>query len=67
MYLGIFGNQFPGHQGFGVKEEVKGTYDGTFAYLSTTGEDLTAIEKKWLCVKELTAPVQEGFSIQIVE
>lgn len=48
---------------FGVKEEVKGTYDGTFAYLSTTGEDLTAIEKKWLCVKELTAPVQEGQEI----
>ncbi len=48
---------------FGVKEEVKGTYDGTFAYLSTTGEDLTAIEKKWLCVKELTAPVEEGQEI----
>lgn len=45
---------------FGVQEEVKGTYDGTFAYLSTTGEDLTKIEKKWLCVKELTAPVEKG-------
>ena len=48
---------------FGVQEEVKGTYDGTFAYLSTTGEDLTAIEKKWLCVKELTAPVEKGQEI----
>lgn len=48
---------------FGVKEEVKGNYDGTFSYLSTTGEDLTAIEKKWLCVKELTAPVEEGQEI----
>ena len=48
---------------FGVEEEVKGNYDGTFSYLSTTGEDLTAIEKKWLCVKELTAPVEEGQEI----
>lgn len=48
---------------FGVQEEVKGTYDGTFAYLSTTGEDLTKIEKKWLCVKELTAPVEKGQEI----
>ena len=30
---------------FGVKEEVQGTYDGTFSYLSTTGEDLTSIER----------------------
>ena len=46
-----------------MKEEVQGTYDGTFSYLSTTGEDLTSIEKKWLCVKELTAPVAEGQEI----
>ncbi len=48
---------------FGVEEKVKGKYDGTFSYLSTTGEDLTGIEKKWLCVKELTAPVEEGQEI----
>ena len=48
---------------FGVQEKVKGKYDGTFSYLSTTGEDLTGIEKKWLCVKELTAPVEEGQEI----
>lgn len=48
---------------YGVQEEVQGIYDGTFSYLSTTGEDLTSIEKKWLCVKELTAPVAEGQEI----
>ena len=44
----------------GVQEEVLGEYDGTFSYLSTTGEDLTAVEKKWYAVPELTAPVEEG-------
>lgn len=48
---------------FGVQDEVQGKYDGTFSYLSTTGEDLTNIEKKWLCVEELTAPVEEGQEI----
>ena len=48
---------------FGVSEEVLGKYDGTFSYLSTTGEDLNSIEKKWLCVKELKAPVEEGQEI----
>lgn len=47
----------------GTKEEVRGKYDGTFAYLSTTGEDLTSIEKKWYAKKELTAPVEEGQEI----
>ena len=40
----------------GVQEEVLGEYDGTFSYLSMTGEDLTAVEKKWYAVPELTAP-----------
>jgi len=48
---------------FGVKEQVLGTYEGNFSYLSTTGEDLTGIEKKWYCHKELKAPVVEGQEI----
>lgn len=48
---------------FGVKETVPGTYDGTFSYLSTTGEDLTGIEKKWFCQKELEAPIEKGQEI----
>ena len=47
----------------GVQEEVAGEYDGTFSYLSTTGEDLTSIEKKWYAVEELTAPVEKGQEI----
>ena len=47
----------------GVQEEVTGEYEGSFSYLSTTGEDLTAIEKKWYAVPELTAPVKEGQEI----
>ena len=47
----------------GVQEEVTGEYEGSFSYLSTTGEDLTAIEKKWYAVPELTAPVEEGQEI----
>ena len=46
-----------------MQEEVLGEYDGTFSYLSTTGEDLTAVEKKWYAVSELTAPVEEGQEI----
>lgn len=48
---------------FGVEDEVPGKYEGSFSYLSTTGEDLGSIEKKWLCVRELTAPVEEGQEI----
>ena len=47
----------------GVQEEVRGEYDGTFSYLSTTGEDLTAVEKKWYAMEELEAPVEEGQEI----
>jgi D-alanyl-D-alanine carboxypeptidase (penicillin-binding protein 5/6) len=48
---------------FGVLDEVEGRYDGSFTYLSTTGENLDGIEKKWLGVTELTAPVEEGQQI----
>lgn len=47
----------------GVQEKVRGEYDGTFSYLSTTGEDLTAVEKKWYAMEELEAPVEEGQEI----
>lgn len=47
----------------GVFEEVRGKYDGTFSYLSTTGEDLTAVEKKWYAMERLEAPVNEGQEI----
>ncbi len=47
----------------GVEEEAEGEYDGAFSYLSTTGEDLTAIEKKWYAKKELAAPVEKGQEI----
>ena len=44
----------------GVQEEVRGEYDGTLSYLSTTGEDLTAVEKKWYAMEELEAPGQQS-------
>lgn len=48
---------------FGVAEHAKGSYAGMFSYLSTTGENLSGITKKWLCAKELTAPVKKGQEI----
>ena len=47
----------------GVQDQVAGEYDGTFSYLSTTGEDLTSVEKKWYAVEELEAPVEKGQEI----
>ena len=49
----------------GVKEQVTGDYDGTFSYLSTTGEDLKSIKKEWV-YEELTAPVEKGAQIGCV-
>ena len=48
---------------FGVQDVVEGTYDGTFSYLSTTGENLSSIEKKWYCKTELEAPLEAGQEI----
>lgn len=48
---------------FGVEEEVSGICDGCFSYLSTTGENLSSIEKKWYYQKELKAPIEEGQEI----
>ena len=47
----------------GVEEEVAGEYAGTFSYLSTTGQDLTGIEKKWYAKTEVEAPVEKGQQI----
>ena len=47
----------------GVEEEAAGEYAGTFSYLSTTGQDLTGIEKKWYAKPELEAPVEQGQQI----
>lgn len=47
----------------GVEEEAAGEYAGTFSYLSTTGQDLTAVEKKWYAKTELEAPVEQGQQI----
>ncbi|MCI8416312.1 MAG: D-alanyl-D-alanine carboxypeptidase [Lachnospiraceae bacterium] len=49
----------------GVKEQVTGEYDGTFSYLSTTGEDLKSIKKEWV-YEELSAPVEKGAQIGCV-
>ncbi len=47
----------------GVEEEAAGEYAGTFSYLSTTGQDLTGIEKKWYAKTEVEAPVEKGQQI----
>ncbi len=49
----------------GVEEVVKGYYDGTFSYLSTTGEDLKSIRKEWV-YEELEAPVEKAQRIGCV-
>lgn len=49
----------------GVKEEVAGYYEGTFSYLSTTGEDLSNIQKEWV-YEELAAPLEKSQQIGCV-
>lgn len=44
----------------GVEKEAVGEYGGSFSYLSTTGQDLTGIEKKWYAKTEIEAPVEKG-------
>ena len=44
----------------GVKEEFALRYGGTFSYLSTTGEDFSAITKEWVYEESVPAPVAEG-------
>ena len=47
----------------GVEEEAQGEYGAPFSYLSTTGQDLTGIEKKWYAKREIEAPVEKGQQI----
>ncbi len=49
----------------GVKEEVAGYYDGTFSYLSITGEDLKSIRKEWV-YEDLEAPIEKASQIGCV-
>ena len=44
----------------GVREEIALRYGGSFSYLSTTGEDFSAITKEWVYQEPLTAPLNEG-------
>lgn len=47
----------------GVEEEAAGEYTGSFSYLSTTGQDLTDMKKKWYAKTEIEAPVEKGQQI----
>ena len=47
----------------GVEEEAAGEYAGSFSYLSTTGQDLTDMKKKWYAKTEIEAPVEKGQQI----
>lgn len=44
----------------GVKEEFSLRYGSPFSYLSTTGEDFSAITKEWVYPETIQAPVLEG-------
>ena len=44
----------------GVSEQVELTYEGAFSYLSTTGEDFSAIERTITFTENPSAPVNEG-------
>lgn len=48
------------HVAGGVKDTVKVKLNGSFSYLSTTGEDFSGIEKEWIFETDLKAPVHEG-------
>ena len=48
------------HVAGGVKDTVKTRLNGSFSYLSTTGEDCSGIEKEWMIASDLQAPVREG-------
>ncbi len=44
----------------GKEDTVPLTYDGSFSYLSLTGEDFTAIEKELVLPESMEAPVKTG-------
>lgn len=47
----------------GVKEEMALRYGVPFSYLSTTGEDFSAITKEWFYSEPIKAPVTEGDAV----
>lgn len=51
----------------GVSEEVQTEYGGTFSYLSTSGEDFSAIEKVLIWEESLTAPIEKGQQVGKLE
>ena len=50
----------------GVREEVPLKYAGGFSYLSLSGEDFGAIEKKLLLPESIDAPVEPGMKGYII-
>lgn len=44
----------------GVSEQVELAYEGSFSYLSTTGEDFSAIERNITYTETPSAPIDEG-------
>lgn len=44
----------------GKLETIALKYDSVFSYLSTTGEDLSAITKEWNYMEDPSAPIEEG-------
>ena len=44
----------------GVKEQVPLAYTGTFSYLSLSGEDFSAVEKKLMLPESMEAPLEPG-------
>lgn len=51
----------------GVSEEVQTEYGGAFSYLSTSGEDFSAIEKVLIWEESLTAPIEKGQQVGKLE
>lgn len=51
----------------GIESEISCKYAGDFSYLSTTGENIDAIEKKIVMEEELAAPVKKGDVVGKVE
>ncbi len=50
----------------GVREEVPLRYAGGFSYLSLSGEDFGAIEKKLLLPESIDAPVEPGMKAGVI-
>ena len=50
----------------GVREEVPLKYAGGFSYLSLSGEDFGAIEKKLLLPESIDAPVEPGMKAGVI-